>query len=266
MTEHDPESNEPGRDLEATGGAPVPSPTSEHTPIPPRSTTRQSRRSLALSALGVFALLIALLSGSVFAARELTGAVSLAPESSLMTTIQAGQLTRSLANGAGGQTPKSSCNCSSKHTSYTPPPFQPAGAGQVVLVSLSKQQLWAFQNGQLVMTSLVTTGMPQLPTPTGTFHIMMKETNVWFYSPWPYGSPYYYSPEHINYAMLFRAGGFYIHDAPWRETFGPGTNVPHIEPDGQWATGSHGCVNMPTSTAAQLYSWIGIGATVIIQY
>jgi lipoprotein-anchoring transpeptidase ErfK/SrfK len=133
-------------------------------------------------------------------------------------------------------------------------------------VSLSKQQLWAFQNGKLVMTSLVTTGMPQLPTPTGTFHIMMKETNIWFYSPWPYGSPYYYSPEHIDYAMLFRSGGFYLHNAPWRETFGPGTNVPHTEPDGKSATGSHGCVNMPTNTAAQLYNWIGIGATVVIQY
>jgi lipoprotein-anchoring transpeptidase ErfK/SrfK len=134
-----------------------------------------------------------------------------------------------------------------------------------VVVSIAKQQLWAYQDGKLVMTSLVTTGMPQLPTPRGTFHIFLKETNVMFYSPWPPGSPYYYTPEHINYAMEFLGGGFYIHDAPWRHEFGPGTNVPHTDPDGTHETGSHGCVNMPTSTAAQLYHWIMLGATVVIQ-
>ena len=258
MTEHDPES---------IAGLPAPLPTTEPAPLPTRTAPRQTRRRFALTALSVVALLMAVLSGSVFAAQRLSGSAVLAPESALNTTVQSGQQARSQASGATSATTPVSCsNCASKHSAYAAPPFQPSGAGQVVIVSLSKQQLWAFQNGHLVMTSLVTTGMPQLPTPTGTFHIMMKESNIWFYSPWPYGSPYYYTPEHIDYAMLFRAGGFYLHNATWRETFGPGTNVPHTEPDGKWATGSHGCVNMPTNTAAQLYRWIGIGATVVIQY
>jgi L,D-transpeptidase-like protein len=211
------------------------------------------------------ALLVMLLSGSVFAAQSMTSRTPLAPEVSLNGPTHGSSQGRS--QGINGITSVNSaaCHCIPKRASFSAPPFVPSGAGQVVIVSLTKQQLWAYQNGQFVMTSLVTTGMPQLPTPQGTFHIQMKEQNVWFYSPWPYGSPYYYSPEHINYAMLFRAGGFYIHDAPWRETFGPGTEYPHTEPDGKYATGSHGCVNMPTSTAAQLYAWIGIGATVIIQ-
>ncbi len=256
MTEHDPET---------AGGLPATPPTTEAAPIPPRPAPRLTRSRFALTALSVVVLLIALLSGSVFAAQHLSGAASIAPEASQFTTIQSGQQVLSQASSAAGPTSQASCNCTSKHSAYAAPPFQPSGAGQVVIVSLSKQQLWAYQNGHFVMTSLVTTGMPQLPTPTGTFHIMMKESNIWFYSPWPYGSPYYYTPEHIDYAMLFRTGGFYLHNATWRETFGPGTNVPHTEPDGKWATGSHGCVNMPTNTAAQLYSWIGVGATVIIQ-
>lgn len=232
-----------------------------------RRTARMSGRRKVLSILGVLLLLITVLSGSVFAAYRLTGAAPALQGPQLLTDAGTGQQLLSQKLGAGARaTATQSCNCVSKHTTYAPPPFQPSGAGQVVIVSLKDQQLWAFQNGQMVLTSLVTTGMPQLPTPTGTFHIMMKESNIWFYSPWPYGSPYYYTPEHIDYAMLFRAGGFYLHNAPWRETFGPGTNVPHTEPDGTWATGSHGCVNMPTNTAAQLYRWIGIGATVIIQY
>lgn len=234
-------------------------------PVPTPSVGSQRRR-LRTTIIAAVALLLALASGSVFAAQSMVGRAVLAPEASLNSAIHSGAQARSQSSGGVTSVMSAACHCSSHRASFIAPPFQPTGAGQVVIVSIGKQELWAYQNGQLVMTSLVTTGMPQLPTPTGTYHIMMKEANVWFYSPWPYGSPYYYSPEHINYAMLFRSGGFYIHDAPWRETFGPGTNVPHTEPDGTQATGSHGCVNMPTTTASQLYAWIGIGATVVIQY
>lgn len=133
-------------------------------------------------------------------------------------------------------------------------PQPPSGAGQEILVSLSKQQLWAYQNGKQVYTTLVTTGMPALATPTGTFSIYYKVADTMFISPWPPGSPYYYSPEHVNYAMEFLTGGYFIHDAPWRSVFGPGTE----------AQGSHGCVEVPTPAGAWLYSWVGYGATVEI--
>jgi lipoprotein-anchoring transpeptidase ErfK/SrfK len=157
------------------------------------------------------------------------------------------------------------CACSAAHANIPTPTYgTPKMGGQVVLVSITQQWLWAYQDGRMVMASAVTTGMPQLPTPTGTYHISMKESNVWFYSPWPYGSPFYYTPEHVDYAMLFRSGGFYLHAAAWRHAFGPGTNVPHTDPDGTQETGSHGCVNLPVDAAGALYGWIGIGATVII--
>lgn len=143
-------------------------------------------------------------------------------------------------------------------------PQAPSGAGQVIVVSLSKQQLWAYQNGQVVYTTLVVTGRPELPTPVGTFSIYNKVYDTEFISPWPPGSPYYYSPEHVNYAMEFLTGGYYIHDAPWRSDFGPGDNVPHTGPDGTQETGSHGCVEVPTPAGAWLYNWAGYGATVQI--
>lgn len=140
----------------------------------------------------------------------------------------------------------------------------PQYGGQVILVSLSQQWLWAYQDQKLALASPVTTGMPQLPTPRGDYNVQYKETNVTFYSLWPPGSPFYYSPEHINYAMFFRDIGYYIHDAPWRHAFGPGTEKPHTNPDGSWETGSHGCVNMPTPAAAALYNWVHVGARVVI--
>ncbi|HEX8996616.1 MAG TPA: L,D-transpeptidase [Ktedonobacterales bacterium] len=157
------------------------------------------------------------------------------------------------------------CSCSPAHENIPAPSYGiPQVGGQVVLVSITQQWLWAYQDRRLTLATAVTTGMPQLPTPTGVYHITMKESNVWFYSPWAYGSPYYYSPEHVDFAMLFRDGGFYLHSAAWRHAFGPGTNVPHTDPDGTYETGSHGCVNMPVEAAGALYSWIGLGATVII--
>lgn len=136
--------------------------------------------------------------------------------------------------------------------------------GQFVLVSIPMQWLWAYDNGKLYMQSPVTTGMPYLSTWTGAYSVTFKESNVWFYSPWPYGSPYYYTPEFVPYAMRFFRTSFYLHAAPWRHQFGPGTNVPHCDADGTWETGSHGCVNLPTGAASQLYAWIRYSTTVRI--
>jgi len=159
----------------------------------------------------------------------------------------------------------SACDCTSI-TAKMPEPNTgiPQYGGQVILVSLSQQWLWAYQDQHLMLASPVTTGMPQLPTPQGDYFIQRKETNVTFYSLWPQGSPFYYAPEHINYAMYFRDIGYYIHDAPWRHAFGPDTQYPHTNPDGTSETGSHGCVNMPTPAAAALYNWAGVGARIII--
>lgn len=179
-------------------------------------------------------------------------------------------------------TPVGTCNCTSSKVTvsvpqwaYLPPPPTgvfplPSGgapkiSGQVVLVSLAQQWLWAYQDGHLILESPVTTGMPGLTTPTGTFNIQMKESNVTFYSPWPIGSPYYYTPEFIPYAMLFRGGGFYLHTALWRHQFGPGTEYPHTDADGTQETGSHGCVNMPYTASKYLYLWIHVGTMVIIR-
>jgi len=148
---------------------------------------------------------------------------------------------------------------------YTPaPPSVPTQHGKVILVSLSQQWLWAFEDGQLVFATPVATGREHLRTPTGVYQVMGKSADIVFHSPWPVGSPYYYTPEHINYALLFRIGGFYIHDAPWREVFGPGSESLHFTPSGGVEDGSHGCVNVPTVAGDWLYHWAQLGTTIQI--
>jgi lipoprotein-anchoring transpeptidase ErfK/SrfK len=134
---------------------------------------------------------------------------------------------------------------------------------QRILISLSQQKLWAYDGNQLFLSSLVTTGNRALPTPTGVFHILGKFHPFTFRSPWPKSSPFYYPPSPTQWAMLFREGGYFIHDAPWRSAFGPGTNAQLGKP-GQNYTGTHGCVNVPSDVARRLFAWAQIGTAVQI--
>lgn len=144
----------------------------------------------------------------------------------------------------------------------------PSGQGKSVVINLSQERLYAYENGRQVYTTLVTTGRPELPTPTGTFHVFVKLHPTTFYSPYPVGSPYYYAPTYINYALEFQYGGYFMHDSWWRNNYGPGTQYPHHDSSGNPSAnyGSHGCVNMPVPAAAWLYNWAPIGTTVKITY
>lgn len=143
-----------------------------------------------------------------------------------------------------------------------------AGAGlathfsRLVVVSLARQQLEAYQSGRLILVTAITTGQPALATPTGLTTVMAKRSPFTFISPWPPGSPFWYAPSPVHEAILFRSGGYYLHDAPWRPYYGFGTSVMHRDPDGIWRTGSHGCVNLPLWAEQQLYAWITLGTPV----
>jgi lipoprotein-anchoring transpeptidase ErfK/SrfK len=144
-------------------------------------------------------------------------------------------------------------------------PGSSSAAGKLIVVSISQQWLWAYENGHEVFNTAVTTGRPELATPPGVYSIFEKKSPTTFYSPWPKGSPNYYEPTHINYAMQFKSGGFYLHDdSGWRGDHGPGTNVWHQDSKFGRMTGTHGCVTMDTSKAAWLYSWSALGTVVRI--
>lgn len=136
------------------------------------------------------------------------------------------------------------------------------GDGKQIVVSLSKETLYAYSGDTLVLQTYVTTGNPSLPTPIGTYTILAKFHPYQFISPWPKGSPYYYAPSTSTYAMLFRDGGYFLHDAPWRGAFGPGTNG-----QGQPGTnygGTHGCINIPLGPTLFLWNWAPVGTRVSV--
>src|SRR5712692_10140156 len=132
-----------------------------------------------------------------------------------------------------------------------------------IAVSLGQQRLVAYEGDKPVLSTLVTSGGPELPTPVGTFRVIEKRYRFKFHSPWPKGSPYWYEDSQTTYALLFEGSGYFIHDAPWRSWFGPGSNAIDGRP-GADGTGTHGCVNVPFGMAQQLYSWADVGTPVMV--
>jgi lipoprotein-anchoring transpeptidase ErfK/SrfK len=135
-----------------------------------------------------------------------------------------------------------------------------AAAAHLIDVDLSSQELVAEAAGQVVLSTPITSGRPGMRTPTGCFSIYRKLTNTVFISPWPPGSPDYYPPLQVAYAMEFRSGGFYLHTDPNEpdSAFGPGSEN---GPDA-----SHGCVHVPLEVMSQLFPWAPYGTVVHIHY
>jgi len=137
--------------------------------------------------------------------------------------------------------------------------------GRTIVVSISQQWLNAYQNGHLVFSSPVLTGRPSLPTPMGVYHIFAKLHPATFHSPYSRNSKNYFPPTHINYALEWRAGGYFIHDSWWHTVYGAGTNGEHYDPTYGWQSGSHGCISMPLNGASWLYHWAHLGTTLVVR-
>ena len=134
---------------------------------------------------------------------------------------------------------------------------------KVIKISLGKQELIAYDGDKPFLSTLVTSGGQDIPTPTGIFEILEKAAPFVFHSPFPRGSQYWYPDTKANYAMLFdQRDADFVHDAPWRSKFGPGTNGPGVP--GQPYTGSHGCVETPANVMPRLYPWTPLGTPVVI--
>jgi len=126
-----------------------------------------------------------------------------------------------------------------------PPVTAPGGeTGRWIDVNLSTQQLTAYEGSTPVRTTLVSTGLPATPTPTGQYRIYAR------YLAADMSGPGYYLPD-VPYVMYFYSG-YSLHGTYWHSNFGHPM--------------SHGCVNLPTQEAEWLYSWASVGTLVNIHY
>ena len=128
--------------------------------------------------------------------------------------------------------------------------------GTYIEVSIDRQHLWYYEDGELVMDSPVVTGNAgRSETPRGQYRVQFTQRDaVLIGRPDANGNPSYRSP--VDYWMPFYDGcGF--HDASWRGSFGG---------DIYKYNGSHGCVNMPPSSARELFGYIEGKTPVVVIY
>lgn len=114
--------------------------------------------------------------------------------------------------------------------------------------------------GTLLWESGCVTGNPNEgdATPTGVYYLNKKtrnETLIGFDEDKD-GEPDYRSP--VDYWMPFVGNAIGLHDASWQPSSVFSNPQAYL-----WA-GSHGCVNLPTDKAGELFSMISVGDCVIV--
>ena len=118
-------------------------------------------------------------------------------------------------------------------------------------VDMTKQHLWFYKDGYLVVDGDVVTGNLSedgCETITGVYKIYSMQRNAVLTGP-DYASP-------VDFWMPF-SGNYGLHNAPWRTEFGG---------DIYKTNGSHGCVNLSYSLAQKIYENAYVGTPVITYY
>ncbi len=119
-----------------------------------------------------------------------------------------------------------------------------AHKGRWILVNLTEQHLYAYEDDKLVNDSLVSTGTAANPTPPGTYTIQQR-----FRLQRMVGDGYdlpdvphvqYFGNENLSWHE-----GYSFHGAYWHNNWG------HVM--------SHGCVGEPLDFAAWLWDWASVG-------
>jgi hypothetical protein len=116
-------------------------------------------------------------------------------------------------------------------------------AGKRIVVDLSKQEAYAYEDGRLLFSGWISTGKPGHRTPTGRFRVLEKDIDhVSSRYPEPHGgAEMHYMLRLTNYGVAMHLG--YVPNYP----------------------ASHGCIRLENGFAQKMYYWANVGTPVIIK-
>lgn len=118
------------------------------------------------------------------------------------------------------------------------------GVGHELVVVLSTQRAYAYDNGVLQRSAVISSGLPDTPTVQGNFKITRKTPSRHMVGPG-------YDLPNVPWVSYFFAG-YAIHGTYWHNNFGTPM--------------SHGCVNMTTADAKWFYDFAPVGTPVHVRY
>ena len=118
------------------------------------------------------------------------------------------------------------------------------GIGREIVIVLSTQRAYAYENGLLKRSAIISSGLPDTPTVQGDFKITRKTPSRHMVGP-DYDLP------NVPWVSYFYAG-YAIHGTYWHNNFG--------------SPMSHGCINMTTPDAKWFYDFAPVGTPVHVRY
>jgi lipoprotein-anchoring transpeptidase ErfK/SrfK len=128
--------------------------------------------------------------------------------------------------------------------------------GPVIVIRRGSNRLYLYKGAQFQRVFGVATGQSQYPTPLGTWHVVVKWRNPWWYPPnsaWAKGEkpipPGPGNPLGTRW-MGLSASGVGIHGTPDDASIG--------------YSASHGCIRMHIPDAEWLFNHVTVGTTVFI--
>ena len=122
-----------------------------------------------------------------------------------------------------------------------------------VEIDMGSQHVWLYMDGEEVVSTDCVTGLasdPSRKTPEGTYTLYYKESPSVLK-----GENNEYETK-VTYWMPFN-DGIGLHDASWRSSFGGSIYQ---------TDGSHGCVNLPSAAAKEIYDRVYDGIPIICYY
>lgn len=126
----------------------------------------------------------------------------------------------------------------------------------LIYISLAEQKMYVYEDNELILSTLITSGRNHFETIRGTFHIYTKQRFKLMKSPFPDEVYELW----VDYWLGF-SGAYGIHDTCnskncWRTKFGVASYT---------SAGSHGCINTPYNAVKFIYNWAKIGTTVYVK-
>lgn len=129
-------------------------------------------------------------------------------------------------------------------------PAQVTKTSRNIVVNLSEQREYLFENGQVVDSFLISSGVSGHDSHTGSFRITAKLSSQNMGNPDLTQAPNYYTKDVPD--VMYYNGDEALHGAYWHNNFG---NVM-----------SHGCINAPLDKAAKVFDWAPMGTEVTVTY
>ncbi|SPT53048.1 Uncharacterized vancomycin resistance protein [Actinomyces bovis] len=125
--------------------------------------------------------------------------------------------------------------------------YQAAPGEKWVDINLSSKTVTAYSGATVVRgPESMVDGEDKTPTITGVYNVYLKYETQTMKGKNADGTPY--ETKDVPWVTYWN-GSYALHGAPWRANFG--------------YSGSHGCVNLPVSTAKWYYDWTEMGTVVV---